>query len=1077
MADQLTTRLLVDFKNRDGRRTTHMAQAIETLHGLFFALRMGRSLDADLPGNNPAQSWKLKIGPDFTEADFDTEWQWMGTYAMRRAVEFVKDYPETYLLPSLRDEGEAATPPTDSFWHLLNNLRARSRLTPGEARQLANEGIGAPTLDNPNVGYLRHLRLQGIKLPPQLSEPFQITEQLTEGDFVARKQLVADLFDAQDLTRTYETDDGQVITIEDPHRSPNWLQEIFYFVPMAIALQLQRAGEYLAALDWFQTVYAYQLPASQRVIYRGLELEDKFSDRPRITPGIWLREELNPHYFARERKQAYTRFTVMSIVQCLLDYADSEFTQETAESLPRARALYLSTLDLLELPDMPTANPVIEALRGHAELNLNKLRSGRNIAGMERPPEREPAGETDEDLADLPVIGSHGQLVVRSSVALQPTPYRYAVLIERARQLVGIAQQMEAAYLAALEKRDAEAYNLLRAQQDLKLSEATIQLQNLRVNEASTGVALASLQQERAQIQSDTFQEWIDAGLNQWEQTMIDSYQEAGEARTWAAYFDVGAQIAQAATTAATAGAAGAAAAAAGAFAVSVAAEARFGATAVAISAETRAQVASIQASHERRKQEWQLQKHLAEKDIKIANQQITLAIQQMGIVEQERAIATIQAEHAEATVDFLANKFTNADLYEWMSGILARVFSYFLQQATAMAQLAQNQLAFERQEPPPGFVQADYWQPPAEGSANDRALDRRGMTGSARLLQDIFQLDQYAFETNKRKLQVSETFSLARLFPFEFQQFRQTGVLPFATPLELFDRSFPGHYLRLIKRVRTSVIALVPPTQGIRASLTASGISRVVVGPDVFRAIEVRRTPELIAFTSPNNATGLFELEAEGEMLLPFEGMGVDASWRLEMPQAANPFDYRTIADILLTIEYTAMHSYDYRQQVIKSLNPRVSGELSFGLRDSFPDQWYDLHNPDRVEEARRFIITFETRRGDFPPNIVGQSLKTGHLLLYFVLRQDEAEHDGQTAVEIDIESLHLNSLPVADHTRSINQVISTRRANAAHWQHANKAPVGEWKLKLTEEVPLERLDDILLIITYEGLTPPWPV
>jgi hypothetical protein len=42
-------------------------------------------------------------------------------------------------------------------------------------------------------------------------------------------------------------------------------------------------------------------------------------------------------------------------------------------------------------------------------------------------------------------------------------------------------------------------------------------------------------------------------------------------------------------------------------------------------------------------------------------------------------------------------------------------------------------------------------------------------LTDSARLLQDIYQLDQYAFESDKRKLNLSQTFSLARLAPQEF--------------------------------------------------------------------------------------------------------------------------------------------------------------------------------------------------------------------------------------------------------------------------------------------------------------------
>ena len=42
---------------------------------------------------------------------------------------------------------------------------------------------------------------------------------------------------------------------------------------------------------------------------------------------------------------------------------------------------------------------------------------------------------------------------------------------------------------------------------------------------------------------------------------------------------------------------------------------------------------------------------------------------------------------------DNLANKFTNYDLYDWMWGVLAGVYGYFLQQATATARLAHRAL------------------------------------------------------------------------------------------------------------------------------------------------------------------------------------------------------------------------------------------------------------------------------------------------------------------------------------------------------------------------------------------------
>jgi len=61
--------------------------------------------------------------------------------------------------------------------------------------------------------------------------------------------------------------------------------------------------------------------------------------------------------------------------------------------------------------------------------------------------------------------------------------------------------------------------------------------------------------------------------------------------------------------------------------------------------------------------------------------------------------------------VNFLSSKFTNVELYDWMSNILERVYRYFLQQATAMAKLAENQLTFERQQQAPSIIQANYWQ------------------------------------------------------------------------------------------------------------------------------------------------------------------------------------------------------------------------------------------------------------------------------------------------------------------------------------------------------------------------------
>ena len=231
--------------------------------------------------------------------------------------------------------------------------------------------------------------------------------------------------------------------------------------------------------------------------------------------------------------------------------------------------------------------------------------------------------------------------------------------------------------------------------------------------------------------------------------------------------------------------------------------------------------------------------------------------------------------------------------MFSWMSDVLEGVYSYFLQQATSMAKLAENQLAFERQEPPPAIIQSDYWNITIEGGGfNKSAPDRKGLTGSARLLEDLYRLDQFAFNTNQRRLQLSKTLSLAQLYPENFQRFRENGVMVFETPLRLFDQDFPGHYLRLIKQVRTSVVALIPPVQGIKATLSTTGSSRVVTGGEFFQIVSLNRGPELTALTSPLNATGVFELNSQPEMLLPFEGIGVDTTWEFRMLKASNFFN-----------------------------------------------------------------------------------------------------------------------------------------------------------------------------------------
>src|SRR6185437_1871145 len=273
-----------------------------------------------------------------------------------------------------------------------------------------------------------------------------------------------------------------------------------------------------------------------------------------------------------------------------------------------------------------------------------------------------------------------------------------------------------------------------------------------------------------------------------------------------------------------------------------------------------------------------------ATQDVLVAAAQQTVARDQHAIAVAEQAVAAAQGQQAQVTLALLSSQFTTPDLYLWMSDTIGGVYRYFLQQATATARLAQDQLAFERAEPAQAYIATDYWQPPRNAPSS---TDNKGMTGAERLAEDLSRLDQYAFSTDIRRLNLSQTFSLARQLPADFLQFRRTGRLSFATPMSWFDRDFPGHYQRLIRQVHLSMVALVPPDRSVRATFSNTGISRVTTAGAFgsFTDVVLRRDPSSVSITSPLNATGVFDLDLQPDMLLPFEGSGVDTQWELSLP------------------------------------------------------------------------------------------------------------------------------------------------------------------------------------------------
>jgi hypothetical protein len=148
------------------------------------------------------------------------------------------------------------------------------------------------------------------------------------------------------------------------------IDEAYFLVPFQIALQLQSNGQYAAALDWFRLIYDYGELVFYRKVYYGLKLEERLTVNYRRQVD-WLLDPLDPHTIAATRRNTYTRYTLLSLIRCLLDYADDEFARDTAESVPRARTLYMTALELLDSQELKQNLPRHEAIIRLLEIDLS----------------------------------------------------------------------------------------------------------------------------------------------------------------------------------------------------------------------------------------------------------------------------------------------------------------------------------------------------------------------------------------------------------------------------------------------------------------------------------------------------------------------------------------------------------------------------------------------------------------------------------------------------------------------------------------------------------------------------------
>lgn len=761
----------------------------------------------------------------------------------------------------------------------------------------------------------------------------------------------------------------------------------------------------------------------------------------------WRDNPFNPHLIARMRTVAYQKNVLIKYIQTLIAWGDQLFGQDTIESINEATQLYILAGSVLgprpksiprkvanpiktfyqlqqegvddfgnvlkevenllpvassstrlgdDAPELPHLEVLYFCIPNNEKLltlwdtvadRLFKIRHCMNIQGVVR---QLPLFEPPIDPALL-VKAAAGGLDIGAvlSDANAPMPlYRFTFMIQRALEICNDVKMLGNAMLTALEKRDAEAFALLRSRHERLMLDRVRLIKNQQVDET---LKIWEGQQEARKVVEERkayYERLIRDGLSGWE---IASLALSGGA--------IISEIVATVLSAAAAGTSliphfsGGAAGFGGSplFIVTtgggnIAGGLSNAASVVKSVANILQMGSSLTAtlgSYSRRADEWDFQKRLADKELPNLDKQIAAADIRHQIALQDFANQDKLIENAQEQDEFMHSKFTNQELYDWMIGQISTVYFQSYQLAYDIAKRAERCFRYEVGLSDSSYIQFGYWD----------SL-KKGLLSGEKLYYDLKRLESAYYEQNRREYELVKNISLAQLDPIALLKLRQNGECFVDIPETAFDMDYPGHYFRRIKTVGLSIPCVAGPQTTIACTMTlASNHLRkdsTLLSNKYARDLAVedpRFRDEIaviqsIATSNAQSDRGMFELNFRDERYLPFEGAGAISSWHIKLNKAVPQFDFSTIADVVIHLSYTAREGGALLgSKAIEELNKRMN-DLAlaenrrglyriFDLKREYSDKWYKFFHPASPTDDQQLLLDdFDDRLPYFTRN-----------------------------------------------------------------------------------------------------------
>ncbi len=689
------------------------------------------------------------------------------------------------------------------------------------------------------------------------------------------------------------------------------------------------------------------------------------------------------------------------------------FSGPVTESTDEGSRAILGTASSLYFCIPP--NPKLVAYWDTIADRLFKIRHCMNIDGIERQlalfePPIDPALLVQATAQGLS-IGS-----VLNDMNSPAPYYRFNYVLQKALELSGEVRSLGNALLSAIEKRDAEKLSLLRANQETTILEMVKLVREQQLEEARTAKEnlvktrettmnrfvyyqeLLGIEETQRPAIGDTISELevdVDVSLADADTTGVklipkeledlDKSNQANNYRITSGTIRSASSIAHAfpqLTTFAAPFGTGATASFGGSNIGSALSAIASSFDTVATHLSFEASQASKMGSFIRRDQEWTFQANQAGKELIQLDTQLTAADIRISIAEQELKNHQQQIDHSKEVHEFMKTKYSNQELYQWMKGETFTVYKQVYQLSYEMAKKAEKAYRLELGLPDTTFIKYGFWDSTKEG-----------LMAGDKLHLALRQMENSYINNNKREMELTKHISLKMLNPEALIRLREVGSCEITIPEVLFDLDHPGHYFRRIKSVSITVPCVVGPYTSVNAKLTLmknSTRKNTVIGtsysytPDDSgydpRFLEDQMVHQQIATSSAQNDSGLFELNFRDERYLPFERVGAISTWKLELPDEFRQFDYDSISDVIMHMNYTAREGGDsFMEQVTQSIREALNSltqQLSaseqglprmFSMKQEFPNELHRFLHPESEAENQVGIAITNTHFPQF--------------------------------------------------------------------------------------------------------------